>query len=216
MKVAIVSESPADEAAMHRLVSGLLGVAIDVIPVAVRHSSWPRVRMVLPNVIAEVYYHTDAAGIVVVVDSDDSPLHDTRHVANDPANSTCRVCALTNVVVRTTARLAQRPMGNPMQFAIGLAVPAIEAWLLCGIDHQVSEASYVNARRQNTIAYSRPDLKRRLYGTDRPSLDQETAAMIREANRLAAGQMLLLEQLFPLGFGLLATQLRSWQTNPVV
>jgi hypothetical protein len=78
----------------------------------------------------------------------------------------------------------------------------------------VSEASWVNERRQNRIPYSRPDLKRRLYGTDRPSLDHETAIVIREANRLVSGQLDVLAQHFPSGFGSFASQLRQWRSTP--
>jgi hypothetical protein len=214
MKVAIVAESPADEAALSRLVTELVQAPIEVIPVAVRHGSWPRIKLVLPNVIAEVYYHTDAEGIVVVVDSDDSPIHDVKHDPGDPANAGCRFCSLSQIVARTQSQLAQRPFPGDLQVALGMAVPSIEAWLLCGVDHQVSEASWVNERRQNRIPYSRPDLKRRLYGTDRPSLDHETAIVIREANRLVSGQLDVLAQHFPSGFGSFASQLRQWRSTP--
>jgi len=211
MKVAIVSESPADETAMATLVAAVIGRPIEVASYQVRKGGgWTTLMRALPSIVPAIYYATDAEGVIIVLDSDDSPIHNPGHDPADPNNTNCRICGIMRLVATSTSRLHDRPVNHQLRFAFGLAIPAIEAWLLCGIDHQVSEASYVNARRQNTIAYSRPDLKRRLYGTDRPSLDQETAAMIREADRLAAGQLQLLEQLFPLGFGMLATQLRTW------
>jgi hypothetical protein len=210
MKVAIVSESPADEAALRRLIDGVLGLAVDVIPVAIRHDSWPKVRNVLPSIIPAVYYQTDADGLVVVVDCDDSPVHEPQHDPHLPENARCRICDLLHVIARAMQRLKPRPVPRPLQVALGLAVPAIEAWWLAGVRHDVSEASWINARRQGTFAYLRPQLKEWLYGTERPTLEHETATMIRAAERIQRGQLLLLEQLFPLGFGLLASQLRGW------
>jgi hypothetical protein len=214
MKLAIVSESSADETAIATLVAGVLGTPIDVASFLVRKGGgWTTLMRALPSIVPAIYYATDVEGVVIVLDSDDSPIHDPDHDPADPNNAYCRICGITQLVARAKARLHDRPIDRPLRFAFGLAVPLLEAWFLCGRDPQVSEATWINARRQNTIAYTRPDLKRRLYGTDRPSLDQETSAMVREANRLAAGQLQLLEQLFPLGFGMLVTQLRTWQST---
>ena len=216
MKVAIVSESVADETALATLVAPLISGPLSLVSYRVRkHGGWTTLMQALPNIVCSVYYATDAEGIIFVLDSDDAPIHNDQHNSSDPQNAECRICQVEQTVAMALRRLHNRPVGAALQIAVGLAIPAIEAWFLCGVDHQVSEASWINARRQNTIPYSRPDLKRRLYGTDRPSLDQETAAMVREANRLAAGQIQLLEQNFPLGFGLLATELRSWPSTPM-
>ncbi|HEX5106050.1 MAG TPA: hypothetical protein VFV87_19660 [Pirellulaceae bacterium] len=215
MKVAIVSESSADEAAVGRLVAAVLKIEIETAGLKVRHRGWPNVCQVLPNILREVYFATDAAGAIVVVDADSSPLHDNAHNAADPENAKCRICQLTQVVAGVVPYLRQSPGRPHLNIAYGLAIPAIEAWLRCGVDAAVSEASWVNARRQNTFPYTTADLKRAVYGTDRPSIDQETAAMTREAERLVAmNQIALLEKLFPLGFGLLASQLRAWNVAP--
>ncbi len=211
MKVAIVSESPADEAAVSRLVSAILGVSIEVVPVAIRHGGWTTVFHTLASIIPAIYYQTDADGVVIVIDSDDSPLHDPSHDPNDPVNAKCRICGLGQMLARSAARLRERPIPQELRFAIGLAVPSMEAWLLCGNDHSVCEAAWINARRLNTIPYTRLNLKQRLYGTERPSLEQQTAAMRQHSERItSSGQLQLLEQLFPLGFGMLAQQLRDW------
>ena len=194
MKLAIVSESSADEKAMATLVAAVICRPIEVASYQVRKGGgWTTLMRALPSIVPAIYYVTDAEGVVIVLDSDDSPIHDPGHDPADPDNANCRICGITELVARATARLHDRPINLPLRFAFGLAIPAIEAWFLCGDDHQVSEASWINARRQNTFPYLRHDLKRRLYGTDRLSLDQETAAMSREAGRLAAGQLQLLE-----------------------
>lgn len=214
MKVAIVSESSADEAAVAKLAQAVLGEATEIVSLKVRHRGWPNVCQVLPNILREIYYATDAAGAIVVVDADTSPLHVDTHNAADPANAKCRICQLRQVLVGVVPYLNQSPGRSALNLAIGLAIPAIEAWLRCGVDAAVSEASWINARRQDSFPYSTADLKRAVYGTDRPSIDQETAAMAREVNRLVGtNQIELLEKLFPLGFGLLARQLRMWKID---
>lgn len=211
MKVAIVSESSADEAAVAKLAQALLGLEFEITSLRVRHRGWPNVCQVLPNIIREIYYATDALGAIVVVDADTSPLHEDAHQQADPANAKCRICQLTQVMAGVVPYLSQVPRRPVLNVAFGLAIPAIEAWLRCGVDHAISEASWINARRQDTFPYTTADLKRAVYGTDRPSIEQETSAMTREVERLvAANDIELLEKLFPLGFGLLAKQLRAW------
>jgi hypothetical protein len=211
MKVAIVSESPADQAAISQLASAAVGVAFEAVPVAIRHGGWTTVLQTLGSIIPAVYYQTDAEGLVIVVDSDDSPLHDNQHDPTDPANAKCRICGIGQALTKAISRLRARPMPQELKFAVGLAVPSMEAWLLCGDDHSVCEAAWANARRQNTIPYTRLNLKHRLYGTERPSLEQQTATMRQHSERIVnSGQLQLLEQLFPLGFGMLAQQLREW------
>jgi hypothetical protein len=212
MKVAIVSESSADEAAVAKLARAVLGEVIEISPLKVRHRGWPNVCQVLPNILREINYATEAAGAIIVIDADMSPLHDDSHNATDPANAKCRICQLTRVVAGVVPYLSQSRGRPALNVALGLAIPAIEAWLRCGVDSAVSEASWINARRQASFPYTTAELKRAMYGTDRPSIDQETAAMTREVDRLiAAKQIDLLMQLFPLGFGMLVQQLQTWK-----
>jgi hypothetical protein len=35
-----------------------------------------------------------------------------------------------------------------LKIAIGLAVPAIEAWLLCGVDPHITEAAWINGLKE--------------------------------------------------------------------
>ncbi|MDP3207548.1 MAG: hypothetical protein Q8M65_00225 [Rhodoglobus sp.] len=90
--------------------------------------------------------------------------------------------------------------------AVGVAVPAMEAWYLCGRDETVSEAAWVAGQKSGYMPYSRLQLKRRVYGTDRPTLVQQTVCAVREAERHRRDTRRL-ENDFP-GFAALAADLR--------
>ncbi len=215
MKVAIVSESPADEAALLLFVRAILGTAVEFEPVTIRHTGWTHLVQVLPKIITAVHYNTSADALVVVLDADDSLVHESQHDPTDAANATCRICRIIEAIDRAKCLLRKRPSGRELLFAFGLAVPAMEAWLLCGIDHAVSEASWRNGRRQGIYPYTTLDLKQRLYGSRQPSLDHEMEVMVGAAERIVTESRLqLLEGLFPAGFGLFASQLRDWLTPP--
>ena len=77
MKVAVLSESPADEAAIRILVEGLLGRTIEPPPMPpIRSRGHDAVVASLPTVLKHLHYRTDAEALVVVLDSDRSPVHD--------------------------------------------------------------------------------------------------------------------------------------------
>jgi hypothetical protein len=79
VKLGILSESPADEAAVRILVEGLLGARVQPTYPPLRARGWPHVVQILPAVLRHLQLQTDAEGLVVVVDSDDTPLHDGNH-----------------------------------------------------------------------------------------------------------------------------------------
>jgi hypothetical protein len=207
MKVAYFAESPADQAALTILTEAILGRATEPISYAgLRHRGWPTVRTALRPVLKELHYHTDAEGFVFIVDSNGSPPHEPPN-ACDPK---CRLCQLRRIIDEVRQQLRPRPHKPPLKIALGLAVPAIEAWLLCGVNPHVTEAAWINGMKagQNP-PYTRPNLKDELYGTSRPSLPVETEAMKTAASRLAAS-LNNLETLFPHGFGALQADLRKW------
>ena len=74
----------------------------------------------------------------------------------------------------------------------------------------MSEAEWVNGRREGRRLYTCLDLKTRLYGTDRPSLEREVEIATVEATRLAR-DISVLDRLFPAGFGSLSDALAHWQ-----
>ncbi len=210
MKVAYFAESPADQAALTILTGAILGVATEPVSYAgLRHRGWPTVRTALRPVLMELHYHTDAEGFVFIVDSNGSPPHLPSH---DPANARdpmCRLCQLRRIVDDVMRQVRPRQHQPPLKIALGLAVPAIEAWLLSGVNPHVTEAAWINGMKTGQEPYTRPSLKDELYGTSHPSLAVETEVMKTAASRLAAN-LQNLEILFPHGFGALQADLRSW------
>ena len=210
MKLAILSESPADEAALHILVGYVLGGPFTTVQSALRARGWPSVEQVLPPIIRHLHFNTDADGLVVVVDSDDSPVHTPDHEAPGYYHPYCRVCRLRAVFRRTSKNLPPAHGRARVLRAVGICVPALEAWLLCGRDTSVTEQAWLDGQRANRLPYTRRELKWKVYGTERPSLQHEMKRMVQVVSR-HHGDVRRLENDFPHGFGALARDLRSWR-----
>jgi len=211
MKIAVVSESPADEAAVKILVDAILGHETElVIGARLRPHGWPNVLTVLPSIITALHYRAEADGLAVVVDSDDSPLHDTAHDQAAETYSDCRLCRLRALLFLALSRLSPVANRSPLKTAIGIAVPAIEAWYRCGTDPHVMEATWNRRLQGERITYDRRSLKVDVYGSDQPSLATSTTLAIEAAARLG-NNLELLEQLFPLGFGCFICDVRTWR-----
>jgi hypothetical protein len=209
MKLAILSESPADEAALRVLVEYVLGGPFTLVPPSFRARGWPSVEQVLSPILRHLHFNTDADGLVVVVDSDDSVVHTPEHEAPGYHHPFCRICRLRAVFRRALKNLPPARGRVRVLRAVGLAVPAIEAWYLCGRDTSVTEASWVNGQAAGRPPYTRRELKWRVYGTERPSLPMEIRRAVQEVTR-HRGDIRRLEFDFPQGFGSLARDLRSW------
>ncbi|HEX9784105.1 MAG TPA: hypothetical protein VGA56_15405 [Opitutaceae bacterium] len=212
MKVGLLSESPADEAAIHILMEELVGEVLEIVQPPLRARGWPNVMQVLPAVVRHLQMQTDADALVVVVDSDDSPVHEGEHENPDQFHPLCRICQLEMVIRRTRKRMRLPEGRSPLLTAVGLAVPAVEGWYLCGIDPEVGEASWRKCRERGSCAFTRRDLKVRTYGTARPTLELETERAVAEARRLAAS-IRILEDAFPMGFGNLVRTVRTWRRS---
>jgi hypothetical protein len=212
MKIAILSESPADEAALRVLVEYVLGEPFTLVPPSLRARGWPSVEQVLSPILRHLHFNTDADGLVVVVDSDDSVVHAAEHEAPGYHHPFCRVCRLRAVFRRALKNLPPARGRDRVLRAVGLAVPAIEAWYLCGRDTSVTEAAWVAGQGIGRLPYSRRELKWRVYGTERPSLPVEIRRAVQEVTR-HRGDVRRLEFDFPQGFGSLARDLRSWRTS---
>lgn len=213
MKVAVLSESPADEAAVRILVDAILGrqtQPVGIFPLKAR--GWSATFAVLPTVLKHIHYRTDAEALVVVVDSDDSPVHLPTHEQPGGVVQECRLCRLRQVVDQEQKQL--RPVSNrpSIKTALGVAVPAIEAWYRCGVDPHVTEAAWILALQSRSYPYTRNSLKQDVYGMERPLLALETRRATEEAQRLLQS-LALLESLFPAGFGSLAREVRGWQLS---
>jgi len=209
MRIAVVSESPADEAAIKILVDAIIGLETDLIPLRLRPGGWPHVLMLLPAIIKSLHYGTDADALAVVVDSDNSPVHCDEHEQNQQLNSECRLCLLRDCLQSTLVRVS--PVANrlALKTAAGVAVPAIEAWYQCGVDLHVNEARWIGKLSGERINFTKESLKVAVYGSNQPSLRHETSAAITAAKRLSEN-LDQLNQLFPNGFGCLLADIRTW------
>ncbi|MBX3739177.1 MAG: hypothetical protein KF715_20990 [Candidatus Didemnitutus sp.] len=210
MKLAILSESPADEAALRILVGYALAEPFALVTPSLRARGWPSVEQVLPPILRHLHFNTDALGLVVVCDSDDSPVHTPEHEAPGYHHPLCRICRLRAAFRRTMKNLPPAHGRRSPLRAIGVAVPAIEAWLLCGRDDEVTEAAWIAGQESGVPPFSRRDLKARVYGTTRPSLPWEIQRATEEVSR-HRGDLRRLENDFPHGFGALARDLRGWK-----
>jgi len=212
MKVAFFAESPADQAALTILAEAILGRSTETISHAgLKHRGWPSVRTVLPAVLKELHYHTDAEGFVLVVDSNGTPPHLPAHEPSQESEPKCRLCQLRRIADEVMQQVRPRSGAPPLKVALGLAVPTIEAWLLCGVDAHVTEAAWINGLKDASgrMPYTKSGLKQQLYSTSHPALPIATEAMKTAAARLSQ-DLPGLERLFPSGFGVFAKSLRSW------
>lgn len=211
MKLAVLSESSADAAALRILVEGILGRPTEHVGLDhfAARSSWPGTQRILPVVLKHLHYQTDAEALVVVVDSDKSPVHQAAHEQPGGSDSKCRLCTLRQTVSQVRGQLRARPIPTPLHIAIGVTVPEIEAWYLCGVDPHVSEAAWIVGQQCGKPPYDKRKLKLAAYGTEHPTLDVETQCAIDAATRLVQNFQGL-QSCFPAGFGSLESDVRSW------
>jgi hypothetical protein len=210
MKVAILSESPADEAAIQIVLRGLLAVEIEIIPRRARPGGWKAALEAVPPALKELHYRRTASALVVVIDSDNSAIHRDEHEQPGREDVNCRFCQVQRMIREVRQSLSPQPSQPPVDTAVAVAVPAIEAWYLCGREADCTEADW--DMRQRGGARSRSEiasLKRIVYGTDRPSLDLETSKAKDCASRLVQ-DIAVLQRFFPVSFGRFAAEVRSW------
>ncbi len=210
MKIAFFSESPADEAALKTLIAGILGEEIEEtdLPNTIIQRSSSHVDKLLPNVIKAVHYNSNAEALIVVSDSDDTPVHAQEHETKE--NNNCRLCQLRKTVNETVSKLQNVTGKKIIRIAIGVPIPAIEAWYLCGVNAHVNEATWIRKQNGERIQYDRKSLKAELYGNDRPSLEILKEKAIESAERLVE-DLKPLEEFFPQGFGSLINEIRGWK-----
>lgn len=210
MKVAVLSESAEDEAAIRILVPAILGQAIDTINTPVlRSRGWPAVRDVVPAVLAHLHTQSDVDAFVVVADADYSVVHSLVHEEPKKADRNCHLCQLRAAVEKFERKHKSTPERPAILTAVGTPVPCIEAWYLYGKDRPNSEAAWINRAEPGSKLYTRNDLKRWVYGTERPDQTRRKRHAVEEATRLA-GFIGQLESSFPGGFAPFARDVRSW------
>ncbi|MFY9225800.1 MAG: hypothetical protein WAQ98_24190 [Blastocatellia bacterium] len=217
MKVAILSESEVDEAFIEIIISVILAESMERINRSFKSEGFQKALNVLPSMIRDLYYQTDAEAFAVVVDSDETVIHNQSHETNNTANTlsetaNCRLCQIKKVIEQTQQKISIREERPMIKVAVGLAVPAIEAWYQYGIDAQASEAAWLVASKERRYSHIKQQLKKAVYKVDRPSIPLMTKCAIEAANRLANG-LSDIETLFPGGFGSFAQDIRGWKNS---
>lgn len=210
MKIAFFSESIADEAALKILVARILGEEIEEtnLPNRLEYRSSSHLDRNLPAVISAVHYNSNAEALIIVSDSDDTPVHTKEH--EKFFNERCRLCQLQKATDDKISKLREVEEKGIIKVAIGVPVPAIEAWYLCGVNAHINEVTWIRKQNGEQISYDRKSLKIELYGNDRPPLKILTEKAVESAESLT-GKLEQLEQLFPQGFGTFAGKIRSWK-----
>ena len=213
MKITIFSESPTDEAAIKILIEAILGEEIEEVPRPnqLRSRGVDAFLQYSPVVIRSAYYQTESEAVVLVCDSNDKPVHIPEHDEKISADSLkCRFCILKRKVDETLESLKPIPNRAMIKVAIGVAVPAIEAWFMCGKQLDPSEDKWIRKQHKGeTVRYDKTSLKRKVYG-ERSLKNKRIEIAIQEAERLAKNLELLNEK-FPNGFGSLAIETSKWK-----
>ena len=210
MKVAVFSEADRDELAVRILIEGVLGKTTSPVAFPLGARGWDGLKNNLPTVIRSLHYNKpDAEGLIVVADSDNTPLHKHEHEQANQADPRCRFCILQLIVKQTVATLAALPNRLPLNIAVGVAIPTMEAWLLCGNDPRGAEAAWHQSDAAKQGATYCKVLKTALYGSE-ISPQQKRNQIARDAATRLAQDINVLETHFPIGFGLLAEAIRNW------
>ncbi|MBS3733852.1 MAG: hypothetical protein KGY99_02890 [Phycisphaerae bacterium] len=209
MKVAIVSEGPTDEATVRALAEAVLSEPIETVKPAIRRSPGiDKLLELLPLIYKSLYYGWQADGLIVVVDSNASAIH-AATTADDCGQGDCRLCLARRALRNAAGAVDQTAGRKPLHWAVGLAVPAIEAWCLCAPDNNVSENTWIQGMEAGQKPYTRRELKRRLYGPQ-PWPEGHTVHAIQAAMETVTDNVALLLSKFPVGFGALRSDLSQW------
>jgi hypothetical protein len=209
MKIGFYCESPADQAAMAVFTEGILGEPPEPINMDLKAHGVSSVFRALDGVFRGVYYNSDAEGFVLVVDCDETEMHAPEHEKAGGAEERCRLCQARQIITQARKQLKSVPGRSPLNVAIGLTVPTIEAWYLTGKNREVGEAAWRVGLEAGKPPFTKAQLKELAYGTDRPSLERETEIAVKEARRIIT-DMTAIVSAFPNGFGLMAKVIRSW------
>jgi hypothetical protein len=208
MKLAVFSESPVDEAAVRILADAVLGMTTEAVDITVRSRGWPSVLQTLTAVMRQLYYHTDADGLIVVADADDSIIHQESHAVSAGDAAKCRFCQISANVQETLAHLSPAAGRAPPRVAVAVPTPSIDAWLRFAQDGQCNETAWKLEMDRNVRAFTTVRrLKQEVFGGSR-SLNRMVEIAQQQA-MLLAPRIAELEQHFPNSFGLLAKQLAT-------
>lgn len=212
MKVAFFSESKADETVLKNFVEEISEAEIEEKDIRknLQFRSSSHLIKNLPVVIRSVHYSSDADFLVISSDSDDTPVHIAQHETIE--NEQCHLCCLQKIVQKSLAELQDFEGKQMLKIAIGIPVPAIEAWLLFGKNLHVSENYWIRFQNGEKIRYDRKKLKVELYGGDRIPEVKRIEISLKAIQRIVENDLLEgLEENFPQGFGKMADEVRNWK-----
>jgi hypothetical protein len=156
-----------------------------------------------------LHFNSDAEALVVVVDKDHDPVHSVAHDPPGNPDPACPLCKLRGSLASARRGLRPRPSGPGLKVALGVAVPAIEAWYLCGRSSDVGEAAWATSVQAGKFAHLKNHFKQQVYGQDRVALVEAMERAKEEAKRVAH-DIAKLEASFQQGFGALAADIRAW------
>ena len=153
VKIAFHVEGPSDFSILRTLVSRILNEEIEAMQYVRRSGGIDAVKSTIENAVKYAWFQ-NAHGIIIVVDNDYNPTHTSDHEhTSDPR---CRYCLLHRLIPNLPA--TPRSI-SPLKFGLGIAVQAIEAWLLFG-------ARLVNRKYEQQPELIRKEiLKQRVYGS---------------------------------------------------
>lgn len=215
MKVAIAAESAIDEQALRQIVNAALGHATTQPspPFRLRDGGvHALLNRDLTPLLRHYHYQTDADAVVVVIDSDNKLIHCDEHDLHPPVPGACRFCDAVRTTQKVLSQLRQPEHRiGPLKFAVGLAVPLIEAWYRCLDDHRIDEFAWQRFLDGQPKPFEPSAIKPAVYGNGFRSLthDERIEIAVTHAARVVA-EIEKVERRFPNGFGRLLRDLRNW------
>lgn len=184
MRLAFCTEDLGDEAILAALLERILGEPIEPHHQRYRmeRGGWTKALMLAP-IVARAVHRTDADGAVFAIDNDEAePLHEETHVADPQVK--CRACALRQAADLEEVQTWDRPGLPRLKFFFAVPVRIIETWMLLASSRTLPGLPETFGR----TATERRELKRLLYGTERPDTDLilEKAVPIAKSADVAA------------------------------
>ena len=209
MKIGILSESKVDEAVYKILVESILDRPVEIMKSYRKRGGWAQAKALVRAIIRELHV-AGADGFVFVGDSDNTPPHAASHDELPNGSPGCRLCEIRQIVAAATQGLRARSGQPRLKTAVGMATPAIEAWLLSGLEPNRTEAWFREEQSLGKLSgQTRRDLKIHKYGSLEASADIKLQRTLENAQRIA-GDLDGLEQRFQFGFGHLRKDLAQW------
>src|SRR5262245_31184060 len=111
MKIGYFCESLADQAAMAEFTAGIFVQPSEPISMDLAAHGVPGFFRALDGVFRGVHFNSDAEGLVIVADCDDTELHEASHDAPGHDTKDCRMCEIRKILTRAKNQLRPRSVG---------------------------------------------------------------------------------------------------------